>query len=563
MELRLKCLESKQTFAIQLPPDCTLLQLQQSLSLLLSPPPPSPSSLRFSLNSRDQLLSPSSPDVSLDSLGFTTGGLLYFSLNPNAFFHNPQPLTLVQESPPTHEPVTGRQIQEEHMLKTTNFGINFPNQETPVSGLSQKLDLGSNYGQISQGTHMQGMNCPNQQTPLQDLAVQESLSEEFSHETRETAYGTVVGAETMDIDGTSGIKKFSEPYFLRRLLREELGNDGGNHKPLVIAVHAVLLESGFVAFDSVSGMPVDRFHLAVERPSSAFTVSLWYSLPELLTSSNSGSKMTDYVVIRFQNLGHFINVYGRLAKGGLVYRVCLDECRFAPTLDSIWANYDDKNVKMDEDVYSKSFPENEVFKFWRIVKEGLALPSMIDLCESTGLAPPACLMRLPPELKLKILELLSGVDVARMGCVCTGMQHLASNNDLWKQKFTEEFWDETAAQGMVNWRDKFATYWLRRKLAAPEISMCPYHAVGSTIHFPFGGDSYPLGYPILPNVPCHTNPFGVLPVITCGCGDYINDLFPGPAVTSALAQTGPAAFAPFGQQTFWPHCKLGGRHFFL
>ncbi|KAL4310969.1 hypothetical protein GQ457_01G000130 [Hibiscus cannabinus] len=56
-----------------------------------------------------------------------------------------------------------------------------------------------------------------------------------------------------------------------------------------------------------------------------------------------------------------------------------------------------------------------------------------DLCYKTGLPLPACLIR------LKILELLPGVDIARMECVCSEMRYLASNNDLWKQKFAQEF----------------------------------------------------------------------------------------------------------------------------
>ncbi|KAK8512958.1 hypothetical protein V6N13_090297 [Hibiscus sabdariffa] len=64
-----------------------------------------------------------------------------------------------------------------------------------------------------------------------------------------------------------------------------------------------------------------------------------------------------------------------------------------------------------------SYPENEVFEFWKIVKDRL-----IDLCYKTGLPLPACLIRLRTELKLKILELLPGVDIARMECVCSEMR---------------------------------------------------------------------------------------------------------------------------------------------
>ncbi|GLU03372.1 hypothetical protein SLE2022_205740 [Rubroshorea leprosula] len=481
MKLRLRCLESKQTLRIQLHTPYTLHQLQQTLSLSLAPPPPSPSLLRFSLNSRDELF-PSSSDASLESLGVTAGDLVYFSLNPNAF--SPNPKALVQGSGQMHEPCTSRersipgtQIQEpmsnqpENLGETTNLGINCPNQETAVPVLPQIQNIGSNRRQVSQGTHMRRMNCSNRQTPLQDLSVQEQ-SKEFSNtqgpggfqETMETGHGTLEEAETMEIGSVSGVKKFSEPYFLRKVLREELGNDGSDHKLLVIAVHAVLLESGFIGIDSVSRRPIDRFHLPEDWPSSS--VSLWYSLPKLLSNSNSVSNMTDYVVMKFEILGHFIIVDACLAKGegGSLYTVCLDEGRFAPTLDAVWANCE-KNDGMDEDGPLKSYPENEVLNFWRIVKDGLAYPLLIHLCERTGLPPPACLMCLPTELKLKVFESLSGVDIARMGCVCTEMRKLACNNDLWKQKFTEKFGDGATAQVMVNWREKFASKWEHRKHA--------------------------------------------------------------------------------------------------
>ncbi|GLU03378.1 hypothetical protein SLE2022_205800 [Rubroshorea leprosula] len=557
MKLRLRCLESKQTLRIQLPTPYTLHQLQQTLSLSLSPPPPSPSSLRFSLNARDEL-SPSSSDASLESLGVTAGDLVYFSLNPNAFSPNPE--ALVQGSRQMHEPCTSRersipgtQIQEpmsnqpENLGETTNLGINCPNQETAVPGLPQIQNIGSNQSQVSQGTHMQCMNCSNRQTALQDLSVQEQ-SKEFSNtqgpggfqETMETGHGTLEEAETMEIDGGSGVKKFSEPYFLRRVLREELGNDGSDHKLLVIAVHAVFLESGFIGIDSVSRRPIDGFHLPEDWPSSSFTVSLWYSLPELLSNSNSVSNMTDYVVMKFQILGHFINVHACLAKGGSSYRVCLDEGRFAQTLDSVWANCE-KNDRMDEDGSLKPYPENEVFNFWRIVKDGLALPLWIDLCERTGLAPPACLRRLPTELKLKVFESLSGVDIARMGCVCTEMRYLASNNDLWKQKFTEEFGDGTTAQGMVNWRDKFVSNWEKRKKRKLAVALWR--------DYPRPERSFNAVYRRNPN------PFGVFPMIG---GDY--DLLPVPAVNYPFARSGLAFTQSRPRQNFRPYCNLGRTH---
>jgi F-box protein 7 len=240
------------------------------------------------------------------------------------------------------------------------------------------------------------------------------------------------------------VKKFSERSFLRRVL----GDYGGDHKLLVIAVHAVLLESGFVGFDSVSGMRVDRIQLVEEWPSNTFTVSLKYTLPELLGYGghcNFGN-VVESVVLKFQSLGRLVTIYGSLAKGrsGL-YQVCLNENRFVPAI-SLANNSEEKN-------------ESEIFEFWKMVKDGLVLPLLIDLCERTGLGLPPCFMRLPAELKLKILECLHGVDLAKVGCVCSELKYLSSNNELWKRKFDEEFRGAAGVQVFDQWKNRFALFW--------------------------------------------------------------------------------------------------------
>ncbi|KAK9287470.1 hypothetical protein L1049_015891 [Liquidambar formosana] len=283
----------------------------------------------------------------------------------------------------------------------------------------------------------------------------------------------------MDIDVGSGSavlrKNYSVPSFLRKMFRDEVDDDGssscGDHRLLVLAVHAILLESGFIEFGSPSGKLVDRFdrfHIPDECPSlTDCIISLWYTLPQLITS---GSVAIETVVLKFESLGKSLNVHGSLARNGAaLHRLCLDEYRFEMSEIDRYSN-------------SSSYPESKIYKFWRTVNDGLALPLLIDLCDMAGLAPPLCLMRLPTELKLKILEFLPGVDVAKVGCVCTELRHLSYNNDLWKKKFVEEFgtatlnfyqWKEkyleeagTAEAGRREerqWRERFASSWERRK----------------------------------------------------------------------------------------------------
>ncbi|KAI7990442.1 putative F-box protein [Camellia lanceoleosa] len=98
--------------------------------------------------------------------------------------------------------------------------------------------------------------------------------------------------------------------------------DGGDHKLLVIAVHAVLIESGFVGFDSVSRRKVEGFHLPDEWPSLQFTMSLQYTLPEIIKQGPITINGVETVKLKFQSLGKFVNVYGSLAKNGSGHMGC-------------------------------------------------------------------------------------------------------------------------------------------------------------------------------------------------------------------------------------------------
>jgi F-box protein 7 len=385
-----------------------------------------------------------------------------------------------------------------------------------------------------------------QYTPIGDLSVQgpeiadSDMSDSKSFQEQDEPVvvlnseneGTLEfsGAETMGVDdgSVSMGKKLSERCFLRRVLSKELGDYGGDLALLVIAVHAVFLESGFVGFDSVSGMRVDRFHLADEWPSKAFTVSLWYTLPELLGHgySNFGN-VVENVVLKFQSLGHFVVIHGSLAKGGSgLYRVRLNKNRFVPAISL--ANSDSVDSISEENGY----PESEIFEFWKIVKDGLVLPLLIDLCEKTGLCPPPCFMRLPADLKLKILESLQGIDLARVGCVCSELNYLSSNNGLWKRKFDEEFGRAAGAEGFVQWKGRFALSWESRKKRMIKL--------GRQIVF----RPRPVFF--------HENPFGA-PMVG---GDH--DRMPGLGVASPFGTSRGVQRLRPPRLYLTPYCRLGG-----
>jgi hypothetical protein len=153
------------------------------------------------------------------------------------------------------------------------------------------------------------------------------------------------------------------------------------------------------------------------------------------------------------------------------------------SVDFVWA--DGKNDGMNEnDRSSMLYLENENFELWKIVKDGLVLPLLIDICKKVGLFLPPCLMRLPTELKLKILESLAAIDIAKMESVSSEMQCLSSNNDPWQQKFVEEFGDGTGALGTVNWKEQFASYWENKKKRKRDVNAMARLSSSSALFLP-------------------------------------------------------------------------------
>ncbi|GFP88655.1 putative F-box protein at1g23770 [Phtheirospermum japonicum] len=273
----------------------------------------------------------------------------------------------------------------------------------------------------------------------------------------------------MEVDDENNIetdvivgKSFSVPGFLRNVFMAELGDDAGkDHKLIIVAVHAIMLETGFVGFDKNANVVVDSFRFRSEWPSSLFNMSLCYTLQESLSSGVSDQTVIKGVVLKFQTLGKFINVYGTLENGSRMksstYRVQLDEDRLVSFLNFVWANCG------GEDEGILGILEKKVFEFWRTVKDHIALPLLIDLCEEIGLPLPPCFMRLPTDLKMRILESLPGADVAKASCVCSELRYLGSSDDLWKMKFVEEFGNvKSYAQG--SWKKGFAKDWDMRKI---------------------------------------------------------------------------------------------------
>ena len=263
-----------------------------------------------------------------------------------------------------------------------------------------------------------------------------------------------LGSAEAESDEALLLSTNSEPSFLRRLLKEALTRNYLNvFKLLTLTVHRVVVEYGFVRIDKDSGTAVSCFPSPDDSPSPLSSMmSLRYTLPQILVGGGSHS-----VNLKFQRLGqHFVNVCGGLSddSGTRLHHVCLDTRRYARALES-----------MQENGESKGSDGEEVFEMLKMVKDRVALPLLIDLCEKVGLDIPPCLMKLPTELKELILERVAGVDLARVACTCSELRFLCSENELWKKKYLEEFGGES--EGSV-FKDLFAVSW-QRKVSKEEI----------------------------------------------------------------------------------------------
>lgn len=106
----------------------------------------------------------------------------------------------------------------------------------------------------------------------------------------------------------------------------------------------------------------------------------------------------------------------------------------------------------------------DVFELWKQVKDNLSLPLLTCMCEKAGLLPPASLLLLPTELKIKVLEYLPPKSLATIGCVCSELKFLAATDELWKVRFKETFgWPESGrAPGGRGWKSAFARESARR-----------------------------------------------------------------------------------------------------
>ncbi|MCL7025258.1 hypothetical protein MKW94_001980 [Papaver nudicaule] len=441
MKLRIRSLETKETLKIELPSPSSLQNLRETIASRISV---SSEAIQLSLNRKDRI--DAAPQYSLQAIGIASGDLIFYTLNPNGF---------VLGNPPPQIPISSQIHQVSNSIQTMEQGES--------SNDNSVLNVNTSDETLTLASKEETPNLINSNENKETLA----LAEEDPMDVSDDENPNVV------------VEKISSvPCFLRKVLKEESGiSDLGNHKLLIIAVHAVFLESGFVAFDPVTKSGVNGFHLP-EGWALKSTLSIQYTVPLLLGSGSDDAVET--VVLMFQTLGKFVNVHGSLIRNGKdLYRCCLDKSCYVPSINYVWLNCDSNDgmiieagsssnsskplhggTSEDSDKVLERLHEGRIFELWKTAKDKLALPLLIDLCEKTGLSLPPCFTLLPTELKLKVLESLPGVDIAKVACVSSELKYLSSNNELWRQKVVEEF-DQTDIDRNKkdHWKQTFAVCW--------------------------------------------------------------------------------------------------------
>ncbi|PIA44276.1 hypothetical protein AQUCO_01700108v1 [Aquilegia coerulea] len=488
MKLRIRSLESRETLKIEIPSPSSLQDLKQVIAEKISF---SLESLHLSLNRKNEIIA--SPIDTLNTLGIASGDLIYYTRHANVF----ESETPIQNPVPRVENQPIEVSNPEETLETMNA----------IDGKMETLDA-SIVPQVPKT--LETMNTSDGKIETLDPLIVPQVPETLEiHESTEVK--PVDTCEEIDTEAENlGDSISSAPGFLQKVYKAEVGNINNNeHKMLISAVHAVLLEFGFVCVDSITGKKINGYHLPEGWDLKTSIMSVKYTLPALV---RHGEEVVETVILKFNPMGKFVSVYGSLSfKESISLK--LNASRFVPSINYLCGSNCVLTGGKSLIVGAKSVYERKVFELWKTVKDRLAIPLSIDLCVKTGLELPPCFMRLPTEVKMKIFELLPGIDILKVGSLSSELRYLSSNDDLWKQKCVEEFsFSKSSGGPQSDWKKKYinvkkTTMGSRRSISQPRRPIFqPYPWLPNrrqsrpipVPHFPVisGGESdlYPLGY---------------------------------------------------------------------
>uniref|UniRef100_A0A0E0CXJ4 BHLH domain-containing protein n=1 Tax=Oryza meridionalis TaxID=40149 RepID=A0A0E0CXJ4_9ORYZ len=475
MKLRVRSMDQRgggaaETHRVQLPDTATLSDVKAFLATKLSAAQPVPAeSVRLTLNRSEELLTPD-PSATLPALGLASGDLLYFTLSP---LPSPSP-------PPQPQP------QAQPLPRNPNPDV--PSIAGAVGPTKSPVESGSSSSMPQALCTNPGLPVASDPHPPPDVVMAEAFA------AIKSKWSLVVGAMKREMENVGGA-------------------DGTVICRLVVALHAALLDAGFLYANPVGSC----LQLPQNWASGSFVpVSMKYTLPELVEALPAVEEGM-VAVLNYSLMGNFMMVYGHVPGAtSEVRRLCLELPELAPLL------------YLDSDEVSTA-EEREIHELWRVLKDEMCLPLMISLCQLNNLSLPPCLMTLPGDVKVKVLEFVPGVDLARVQCTCKELRDLAADDNLWKKKCEMEFntQGESSRVGR-NWKERFGAAW---KVSTNKGQKRP-----SPSFFNYGwGDPYsPHGFPVIG-------------------GD--SDMFPFIGHPNLLGRS-------FGNQrrNISPSCSFGGHH---
>lgn len=283
--------------------------------------------------------------------------------------------------------------------------------------------------------------------------------------------------------GTARVSN-SIPAILQRILVTEHGHVRRPSDLLVLAVHAVMLETGFIVVNAM-----EEGYTLPGGWSNGGIANISYTLPEIRDAGNNVGN----VVLKSLTLGNNVVVYGTIT-GGILQPL---------KLSMLASKHIIGNVVSHDDLISSY---SDLFELWKCAKDELSLPLLTAMCEMAGLLAPSSFLVIPTELKMKILERLPALDLVKVGCSCSELRHLSANDELWKRLFLEEFGNPSAAQQLppfCGWKAAYTQrFFERKRMFERRIQPQPHYGISSRFapRFPrtrdiIGGDYdiYPFG----------------------------------------------------------------------
>ncbi|KAJ7294775.1 hypothetical protein O6H91_Y233400 [Diphasiastrum complanatum] len=185
------------------------------------------------------------------------------------------------------------------------------------------------------------------------------------------------------------------PDVLHKVL---LANGSRVAKPegyLLLALHAVMLETGVVCVDSWGVAGSSEFFICGWNEKSE-PLTLRYTLTELLEPSTAVEGASDHILeeitLTCKKSGDEFCAYGTVTggEGSEEYSIRLPISQYVCDQSKAMRNNSKLGIQSDSNsIYS------DPYGLWKEVKDGFSLPLLTVLCKRAGLQPPSSFLTLP------------------------------------------------------------------------------------------------------------------------------------------------------------------------